>query len=98
MMWLMGGNPDSLPLRLTAALLGTATIGVAYLLGREMFGRRVGFITATLQALSFWQILMSRDGYRAVTHPPLGGLPISLLWRPGRHNSIWYYVAAGAAL
>ncbi|TAK28380.1 MAG: glycosyltransferase family 39 protein [Chloroflexota bacterium] len=98
MMWLLGGNQDVLPLRLTSALIGTGTIGVAYLLGREMFGRRMGLITAALQALSFWQILMSRDGYRSITQPPLEGLTMFLLWRASRRNSVWYYVAAGVAL
>ena len=98
MMWLMGGNQDILPLRLTSALIGTATIGVAYLLGREMFGRRVGLVTAALLALSFWQVMLSRDGYRLITQPPLEGLTILLLWRAHRKNSSRYYAAAGVAL
>ncbi|TAK27722.1 MAG: hypothetical protein EPO21_23610 [Chloroflexota bacterium] len=98
MMWLLGGNQDILPLRLTSALMGLATIGVTYLLGREMFGRRTGLITSALVSLSFWQVMLSRGGYRLITQPLLEGLTIFLLWRAYRKNSTWYYAAAGAAL
>lgn len=98
MMWLLGGNQDILPLRMTSALVGVATVGVAYLLGRDLFGRRVGMIGAALVALSFSQLMMSRDGYRVITQPLLEALTVLLLWRAGRRDSRWYYLAAGIAL
>ncbi|MBI2952759.1 MAG: glycosyltransferase family 39 protein [Chloroflexi bacterium] len=97
-MWLMGGNQDVLPLRITSALVGIATVGVTYLLGRELLGRRVGIIGSAFLGLSFWQVMLSRDGYRVITQPLLEGATIFLLWRAARHNSIRYYAAAGAAL
>ncbi len=96
-MWLMGGNVDILPLRITSAVVGIATVVVTYLLGRELFGRRVGLIGAALFGLSFWQVMLDRDGYRLITQPLLQGLAIYLLWRASRLNSIWYYMAGGAA-
>ena len=98
LMWLMGGNQDILPLRITSALIGIATVGVTYLLGREMYGRRVGLISAVLVALSFWQVMLSREAYRVITQPLLEGLTIFLLWRATRLESRSYYIAGGIAL
>jgi len=98
LMWLMGGNQDILPLRITSALLGTATVSVTYLLGREMFGRRVGLIGASLLGLSLWQVMLSREAYRVISQPLLEGLAIFLLFRALRRESLRYYVAAGVAL
>lgn len=98
MMWLLGGDQGILPLRLTSAIVGVATVGVTYLLGREMFGRRVGLIGAALLAFSLWQVLLSRDGYRVITQPLLEGLTVLLLWKAGQRQSIGYYAAAGVAL
>ncbi|MBI4322251.1 MAG: glycosyltransferase family 39 protein [Chloroflexi bacterium] len=97
-MWLMGGNQDFLPLRVTSALVGIATVAVTYVLGRELFGRRVGIIGAALIGFSFWQLMLSRNGYRVITQPLLEGLAIFLLWRAARQNSVWWYAGAGAAL
>jgi len=98
MMWLLGGNLDVLPLRLTSAALGIATVLVTYLLGREMFGRRVGLIGASLLAFSFWQVMLSREGYRVIGQPLVEGLAIYLLWKASRRHSTPYYVAAGLAM
>jgi 4-amino-4-deoxy-L-arabinose transferase-like glycosyltransferase len=98
MMWLMGGDQGILPLRIVSALLGVATIGVTYALGREMFNRRVGLIGSALIALSFWQILLDRDGYRVPTQPLLEGLAVLFLWKATKRQSLWWYVAAGVAL
>ncbi len=38
--------------RLLSALIDTATVGLAYLLGRDLFDRRVGFVAATLLAFT----------------------------------------------
>lgn len=98
MMWLLGGDQGILPLRLTSAIVGVATVGVTYLLGRELFGRRVGLIGAALLSFSLWQVLLSRDGYRVITQPLLEGLTVLLLWKAGQRQSIGLYAAAGVAL
>ena len=97
-MWLMGGEQGILPLRITSALVGIATVVVAYLLGRELFDRRVGLLGAGLQGLSFWQVMLSREGYRVITQPPVEGLAILLLWKAARSGSLLLWGAAGAAL
>ena len=98
MMWLLGGNQGILPLRLTSALVGLATVGVTYLLGRELWGRRVGLVAAGLLGFSFWQVLLSRDGYRVITQPLLEGITMLLLWRALRNGSRLWYLVAGVSL
>lgn len=97
MMWLTGSS-DILPLRLVSALAGVATVGVTYLLGREMFGRRVGWVAAWLLAASFWQVMLGRMGYRTITQPLLEGLTVYLLWRAARKGGGKLWGAAGGSL
>jgi 4-amino-4-deoxy-L-arabinose transferase-like glycosyltransferase len=59
------------PLRIVAALAGTAVIPLFYLLGQRLFHRRVGLLAAALVACSFWPIFDSRIGLRASLIPPL---------------------------
>jgi len=47
-------------LRLTSAVLGTATIPVMYLLGRKLSGPAAGWGAAVLTALCPWHIMLSR--------------------------------------
>ena len=60
-------------IRLTSALIGIATIPLAFLLFREMFSRRMGLIAAALTA--------SRNGYPNILIPPLECLALYFLWR-----------------
>ncbi len=47
-------------LRLSAALLGTAAVAGTYLLGAELFGRRVGLVAAAATAIGYTEIHFSR--------------------------------------
>jgi len=78
-------------LRLTSALVGTATVALTYLLGRELFEDEsrpatagwatwLGLFAAALMATSFWHITVSRYGFRAITLPLAECLA---LWRCG---------------
>src|SRR5690606_5258851 len=49
-----------LALRLPAALFGIATIPLAFLFGRALFGPRTGLVVAALIAISQWDIEFSR--------------------------------------
>src|SRR5690606_16720785 len=49
-----------LALRLPAALFGIATIPLAFLFGRALFGPRIGLVVAALIAISQWDIEFSR--------------------------------------
>ena len=70
---LMQGIGGSLfALRLTSAFLGLLTVAVTYWLGKELLGdRRIAVIAAALLAVSFWHVLLSRLGFRAISQPLL---------------------------
>jgi 4-amino-4-deoxy-L-arabinose transferase-like glycosyltransferase len=81
----LGRNP--LAIRLVAALAGTATIPVTYLLVKEMLRstdqrpRVIAALTSLWLAMSYWHINFSRLGFRGVLLPLLASLSFYLLWR-----------------
>lgn len=60
---------DVAAVRLPAALVGIATVGMTYLAGRAYFGSAVGLVAAGLLAISPWHILPSRTGAEWVLLP-----------------------------
>jgi 4-amino-4-deoxy-L-arabinose transferase-like glycosyltransferase len=81
----LGRNPFAI--RFVAALAGTATIPVAYLLVREVFRRTdrrihmLAFLTSFWLATSYWHINFSRLGFRGVLLPLFASLSFYLFWR-----------------
>ncbi|MFN2136114.1 MAG: glycosyltransferase family 39 protein, partial [Candidatus Promineifilaceae bacterium] len=93
-MRLMGQSVFSL--RLTAAYIGILTVAATYWLGREMLAdRRQALLAAALLAVSFWHILFSRLGFRAITEPLLQALTVAALFRGLRRNDYGWLSAAG---
>ena len=81
---LLGATPFAL--RLSAALAGLATVAVAAWASRELLAgwrqaRWLGLLCAAFLASSFWHLIFSRYGFRAVTQPLLQGLTVAALWR-----------------
>ncbi len=69
-------------LRLSSALIGLLTIAASYWLGRELLAdRRVAVIAAALIAVSFWHLMFSRLGFRAISQPLLQALAVAALFR-----------------
>ncbi len=69
-------------LRLAAAFMGLLTIAATYWLGRELLAdRRVAVIAAALIAISFWHLIFSRLGFRAISQPLLQALSVAALFR-----------------
>jgi len=69
-------------LRLTAALVGILTVAAVYWLGLELFrDRRMALVAAALLAISFWHLLFSHLGFRAITQPLLQTLTVAALLR-----------------
>lgn len=54
------GSPSIFMERLSSALVGAATVPIAYLLFRLLFAPRVAFLAAALIAFSFWHSVLSR--------------------------------------
>ncbi len=93
-MRLMGDSIFSL--RLTAAFVGILTIAATYWLGREMLAdRRLAILAAALLAVSFWHVLFSRLGFRAITQPLLQAITVAALFRGLRRHDYRWLAAGG---
>ena len=89
LMRFIGAN--ALALRLGAALVGLATVAATAWAVRELLhGRQdanwVALVTAAFVATSFWHLIISRYGFRAVTQPLVQTLTIGALWRGLRRH------------
>jgi 4-amino-4-deoxy-L-arabinose transferase-like glycosyltransferase len=83
-MKLLGVTP--LALRLSAALAGLATVAATTWAAYELFheiddAKWVALLTGAFLATSFWHLILSRYGFRAVTQPLMQALTIAALWR-----------------
>jgi 4-amino-4-deoxy-L-arabinose transferase-like glycosyltransferase len=77
---LFGDQP--LTLRLTSAIIGTATILMFYAFARSLFrSTRIAALAALLLAISVWHIYYSRLGLRVVLAVPLTLLSLFWFWR-----------------
>jgi 4-amino-4-deoxy-L-arabinose transferase-like glycosyltransferase len=90
-------------LRLTAAFLGLLTVAATYWLGRMLLAdRRVALLAAALLAVSFWHVLFSRLGFRAISQPLLQALVVGALFagvrQPNWRRSWPWLLLAGVAL
>ncbi len=85
-------------LRVVPALVSTATVGAIYLLGRELFDRRVGLAAAMLLATLPPFLHFSRLAVISVIDPLFGVLTLALLARGLRTGSRTAYVLAGVML
>ena len=84
-----------LALRLTSALIGLLTVAATAWLAYELFAedtppwvaRLMAMLTAALIATSFWHVLLSRLGFRAIMQPLLQALTLATLWRGLRQSA-----------
>jgi 4-amino-4-deoxy-L-arabinose transferase-like glycosyltransferase len=92
---------NAFTLRISSAFINLVTIAASMALGRSMFGGNrgvvIGLAAGVLMALSFHQILMARQAYRAVTLPMMQALALLFLWRGlnTRPASAWYWLVLG---
>jgi len=61
-------------IRLVSVLFGVLAVVAGYLVGAELFGRRVGLVLAALLAVSSWALTLSRFGMYATMSTPLFAL------------------------
>jgi DNA-binding beta-propeller fold protein YncE len=84
--------------RSAAALVGALTVPVTYLLGRELFGWRVGLAAGLLLAFSRWHLNFSRLGFNPISLPLCATLAFWLLARAVRRKQWTDLALAGLAL
>jgi hypothetical protein len=95
-------GPSPLAQRLVSALIGIATVGVTYLMVREIFheeGERrrtwLAALTALGLATSFWHVNYSRIGLEVSMTPFFAALSFYFLWRGLRTGRALDYVLSG---
>jgi 4-amino-4-deoxy-L-arabinose transferase-like glycosyltransferase len=95
----MAGVGESLfALRLTAAFIGLLTVAATYWAGCELLrDRRVALLAATILAVSFWHLLFSRLGFRAISQPLLQALTVAMLLR-GLRREDWRWLAGAGVM
>ncbi len=94
----------TLALRLTSALVGILTVAATAWMAYELFADAepdgapwLAALTAMLLATSFWHVVLSRIGFRAITQPLLQALTLAALWRGLRGNDRWWLLLGGVA-
>lgn len=94
---LIGSTPFAL--RFASVVFALLTIASTYWLGREWrLDRRICLLAATLLAVSFWHVLISRIGFRAISEPPLQALTLAALFRGLRRQDGRWLALAGLFL
>lgn len=58
-------GPTALGVRMLSVLSGIGIIVLLYLMGKKLFGERVGLVAAAIVAISPWDISLSRGGFEA---------------------------------
>jgi hypothetical protein len=89
-------------LRSLSALLGTITVGLLYLCGRELVSRRAGVFAAALAAVNPFLIWYSQEAREYMLLTALSAASVLFFaraWRaPSRRNLAWWAVFSGLAL
>ena len=85
-LWIRLLGRTTLALRLSAALIGLVTVAATIWATRELLhGQRgakwIALVAGALLATSFWHLVLSRYGFRAITQPLLQALTVAALWR-----------------
>lgn len=94
--WLSG--PTLFTLHLSMALLGTATVPVAYILFRLGFGRWVALMAAVALTFSYWHLFYSRSAFMLIAMPLVTTLAATALLIAVRSRSPWAWGIAGITL
>lgn len=82
--------------RAPGALFGVLTCWGVYRLGKALGERRAGLYGAGLLAVSFWHVLLSRSGFRAILLPLLLALAMALLVEGLGRTRPWRALWGGA--
>jgi hypothetical protein len=85
-LWMKVSGITPLALRLAAASTGLVTVAVTVWVIYELLhhlpeARWIALAAAALLATSFWHLVLSRYGFRAITQPLLQALTVASLWR-----------------
>ena len=89
----LGRTPFAL--RLPAALISLLTVPATFLMARELFGKRVGLLSAAILAVTLWPVHLAHIGYRVGLLPLLAALTVWQAARGARTGQPRHWIAAG---
>ncbi len=89
---------STLSIRGVSVVFGLGTVAAAYLVGRELFNRRMGLVAAFILAVSRWDVNWSRIGMHGVTVPFFELLTIGLVLRALRRQRLMDYAMVGLSM
>jgi len=89
----LGDTPENV--RFALALLGTATVPIAYFAFRAMFGPRAAALAAIFLAFSAWHIHFSRIAYITGSLPLIVVATTLALFLAIKHGRWWLFLVAG---
>jgi hypothetical protein len=85
-------------IRMPAVASGMLLVAASYTLIRHLFSPVAAFVTMGSIAVSWWSIIFSRIGIRAITFPLFLTLAILLLWKGLRSQHHIFIILAGLLL
>lgn len=85
-------------LRYPGVLCGILTLALTYTLLKRLWNHRVGRLTVSLLAVSFWPVFTGRLGLRAVTMPALQILAVYAMWRGLAESRRRWWLLTGVCL
>ena len=89
---------DFLALKLGTALIGALMLPAIFLLGRELYGWRVGLIALLFAGVTSWVVLAQRFGLRHGLNPAMVAWTLFFLIRGLKHHSRNAMLASGVAM
>lgn len=90
-----GTGLSFLSLKLGTALAGFFTLPYVYLLGKELFNKRVGLLALAFTAIAYWPNVISRVGLRFPLYPLFAAPALYYLIRGLRTNSRNDFILSG---
>ena len=83
-------------IKITTAIAGLLTVGVSYLLLKELFANRlVALLGALLMAVAHWPVTLSRLSFTAAAAPLFAALTLLFLVRALKHNRMNDFLVCG---
>jgi len=82
-------------IKIVSALFGFFTVLGTYLLGKELFNKKVALFSSFFIAVSFWHVNFSRMGFRAIVLPFVLVYSFYFFFRGIRKNSWFDFILGG---
>ena len=93
---LFGDN--AIGIRMAAVIVGTVFLSLLYVLVADLFGRFAAWVALAAAAISWWPIVFSRIGIRAISLPLVLTLGVICMWRGTKRRNLLLVLLSGGLL